>query len=279
VAFILTAAAGLAFAVFAGAMVFGSMGPVRPIAGMALVSAIASTAMLLVTLGLLRQEGIAGAALGLPVNRRRVREFAIGFVVSVALFLAIAWTQSAMVGAAWVFQGAHGALAAARDLPLIASMVLAEELLFRGAALRYLRELFGDRRAIALSALCFGAYHLVGTQYWGMGAVFQFLMPTLGGLLFGWAAVRTNGLALPLALHLGGNWVQASVAAFRPLSAGSATDVVSELWRIPIGPSEAQLLSAPDLLPRLPFMLAVALAAVMTRQLLHLFERPAVRTI
>ena len=202
------------FAVFAAGFALGIIGAVRPMVAMALASAVASAALLLMTLGLLRREGLGMSALGLPVSGQRAREFALGFVVSAALFIAVAWTQSAMVGASWAFQGAPGARAALWGLPLAASMVMAEELLFRGAALRYLRQIFGDRSAIVVSAACFGAYHLIGSQHWAMGAVFQFLMPMAGGLLFGWAAVRSGGLALPIGLHLGGNWVQASIAVF-----------------------------------------------------------------
>jgi membrane protease YdiL (CAAX protease family) len=41
-------------------------------------------------------------------------------------------------------------------------------------------------------------------------------MPALGGVVFGWAAVRSSGLALPIGLHLGGNRIQASVLSFQP---------------------------------------------------------------
>ena len=70
-----------------------------------------------------------------------------------------------------------------------------------------------------------------------MGLVFQFLMPTIGGLLFAWAAIRSGGLALPIGLHLGGNWVQASVAVFGPHPAPGAAESFAGLWRIPISAS------------------------------------------
>ena len=186
---------------------------------MALISAFASAGMLLVTTGVLRAGGADSSALGLRLDRRRLGELAAGFVVTAVLFLAVAAVQSAMVGATWQFTGIPGVLGALADVPLVLCLVLAEELLFRGAALRSLRELAGDRGAIALTAVVFGVYHVLGTQYWAMGAVFQFLMPTIGGLLFAWSAVRSGGLALPIGLHLGGNWVQASVAVFGPRSA------------------------------------------------------------
>lgn len=184
-AFVLGAASSLVFAVFAAGFALGIIGAVRPMVAMALASAVASAALLVMTLGLLRREGLGMSALGLPVSGQRAREFALGFVVSAALFIAVAWTQSAMVGASWAFQGAPGALAALWGLPLAASMVMAEELLFRGAALRYLRQIFGDRSAIVVSAACFGAYHLIGSQHLGHGR--RLSVPDADG---GRAAVR-----------------------------------------------------------------------------------------
>jgi len=200
----------------------------------------------------------------------------MGFAVSTALFLAVAWTQSAAVGASWHFQGARGVAPALVGLLLMACMVLAEELLFRGVGLRYLRALYGDRAAIGLSALLFAAYHLVGSQDWGMGAVFRFVMPAIGGLLFGWAALRSRGLALPIGLHLGGNWVQASVAGFAPPTVPA--EGVQTLWRIPISATDVQVLVAPDLLPRLPHILAIGAAALATWMFLRSRHGPRNRT-
>jgi uncharacterized protein len=111
---------------------------------------------------------------------------------------------------------------------------------------------------VLLSAFLFGVYHLMQSDHWAMGAVFTFLMPCLGGVLFGYAAVTSNGLALPLGLHLGGNWVQSALAGFAPL--GSEAPLA--MWQIPLSVAAVQTLTAPDLLPRLPYIAGVTLAAV-----------------
>jgi hypothetical protein len=258
--FLVGAAAGLTLAIAAGSAVVGAIGPTRPLVAMAAINTLASMMLLAVTAALLRFEGTSLRALGLPLDRRRFGELGAGFVVTAALFLAVAAAQSAMVGATWHFSGAGGVLRAAFDLPLVLSFVLAEELLFRGAALRSLRAIAGDRAAVGLTAVAFGLYHVLGTESWAMGAVVQFLMPAIGGLLFAWAAVRSGGLALPIGLHLGGNWVQSSVAVFGPAPSAPA-DAVAGLWRIPITAHDVQVLTAPDLLPRLPMLLAFAIAA------------------
>jgi uncharacterized protein len=261
------ATASLVFAVAVGSAIIGLLGGARPLVAMALISALASAGVLLVTMALRRVGRARVAALGLPLDRRRLGELAVGFLITSTLFLAVAAVQSAMVGATWQFTGVRGLVGALADLPLVLCLVLGEELLFRGTVLRSVREMTGDRWAIALTAVAFGAYHVLGTQHWAMGLVFQFLMPTLGGLLFAWAAVRSGGLALPIGLHLGGNWVQASVAVFGPHAIPGATEATAGLWRIPISASDVQVLTAPDVLPRLPLLLAFAMAAALTHRL------------
>lgn len=259
-AFVVAAALAVAVSIPAAAFISVVLGLSRPDVAMALASGIISVALISLSAYLLRREGAPFAALGLPTSRTRVQELALGFGISAALFLAVAATQSAVVGASWHFQGVSGATSALAGLIMVASMVLAEELLFRGIGLRYLRAMYGDRAAIALSALLFGAYHLVGSQDWATGALFRFVMPALGGLLFGWAAIRSEGLALPIGLHLGGNWVQANVAGFTAPGVTGAPSV----WRIPLSTTDMQALTAPDLLPRLPYLLAIGASAVLT---------------
>jgi membrane protease YdiL (CAAX protease family) len=132
--------------------------------------------------------------------------------------------------------------------------------------LRYLRHACGDRAAIAMTAVAFGVYHVAGSGYWAIGAFFQFLMPSLGGVLFAWAAIRSKGLSLPIGLHLGGNWVQASVAGFHVGPSDAAADAI---WRISITTADVQAITAPDFAVRLPYLTALAVAAALTSALLR----------
>jgi membrane protease YdiL (CAAX protease family) len=262
--FVAGATAAIAASIPAATFAGGLLGVSRPAVWMALASGFISALLLILSAWLLRREGASLSTLGLPTDAFRMRELGVGFLITTVLFLAVAGTQSAAVGASWHFQGARGVMQALAGFVAAASMVLAEELLFRGMALRYLRVLCGDGAAISLTALLFGAYHLIGSGDWGMGAVFRFVMPVIGGLLFGWAAVRSLGLALPIGLHLGGNWVQSSVAGFAPSAQPAGADEVQALWRIPISAGDMQLLAAPDLLPRLPYVAAIGVAAMVT---------------
>ena len=216
---------------------------------------LASALLLGVTSIALRLEGTGLRSLGLALTPGRAFEFAGGFAVASALFVVVAVVRAALVGAGWTFAPDAGLRAALVGIPYVFVLMFSEELLFRGYALRKAEALWGAPAALIVSSLLFGAYHVVGSGYWGMGAFFLFAMPVLGGLVFGTAALRTGGLALPLGLHFGGNWVTGRVFGLG-LPEGAA------LWAAPVNATQASALVAPDLLPRLPYITAVVLLAV-----------------
>jgi len=257
VAFVVGAAACFVVGVAGGGALAGMLGVASPRVAMGVVSAVSGGLLLCWSALLLRQRGESLAALGLPVNRSRLGMFGSGLLVGVAIYFVIASLQATAVVAPWQFNGLSGVLDALSGLPVVASMVLAEELLFRGVGLIALRKVAGDDVALILSATCFGAYHLIGSDYWGMGAVFHFGMPALAGLLFGWAAIRSGGLALPLGLHLGVNWVQANLVVFHPASAAPAS--LNGVFQLSITAQDVQRLVAPDLVTHVPHLMALSL--------------------
>jgi uncharacterized protein len=250
---VLAAAAFLAAGPLTG-LIGGLLGLPPGPGGMWLHAAVVAL-LLLATTGLaLRLDGESFAALGLAPSPRRAAEAAVGFLAGALLFALIALVQAAAVGAPWEFRGAAGFRAALVGLPLALVLLLGEELVFRGYAFRRLAAAWGAGAALAVSASAFGLYHLVGSGHWAMGAVFRFAMPVLGGLVLGAAMIRTRGLALPLGLHLGGNWVQAGV-----MGLGAPGGVPpGALFTAALTPHQVHALTAPDLLPHLPYLLALA---------------------
>ncbi len=201
----------------------------------------------------LRLDGESLENLGLVPASARIREFTFGVVVSVVLFCLLALVRGAAIGAAWTFGGPPAALAACAGLGAALLLMLPEELLFRGYAFQRLMRVIGVWPGILVSATLFGIYHLFGSGMWGIGAFFQLAMPTLGGIAFGWAAVRTNGLALPIGLHLGGNWVQASIFSFRPVGATEP----GALWTVYVTDVQQHRLYAPDFSAHAPYIVAM----------------------
>jgi membrane protease YdiL (CAAX protease family) len=204
----------------------------------------------------MRIDGKGLRDLGLVPAPGRVRELGFGFALGVVLFAGLAIVRGATVGATWSFGGSDAALAACGGLGVALVLMLPEELVFRGYAFQQLLPALGARTTIVVSSLLFGLYHVMGSGMWGIGAFFQFAMPALGGLAFGFAAVRTRGLALPIGLHLGGNWVQASVLSFQAQSSVAPTAV----WTAHVTDLQQRALFSPDLGPHVPFMVAMLLS-------------------
>ena len=234
-------------------------------------SAALSALLLVATILALRLEGSDLESLGLIPKGNRIREFSVGLVVGASLFSVLALVRGATVGAAWTFAGWNILIAAGAGLAVAFLLLLPEELVFRGYAFQRLVRAVGRWPGIVVSALLFGAYHLAGSGMWGMGAFFTLVMPACGGIVFGWAAVRTKGLALPIGLHLGGNWVQASVFSFRP----SSDAAPAALWTAYITDTQQRSLYASDLGVHLPFLATLLIAAAA----LHLaLKRPELNT-
>jgi len=210
-------------------------------------------------------------SLGLVPTRERVRECVFGFMVGALLFAGLALVRGARVEVAWTFAGPNGVATACVGVIIAFLLLLPEELLFRGYAFQRLVSAVGAWPGILISAVLFGVYHVVGSGMWGIGAFFQLAMPAVGGVVFGWTAVRTKGLALPIGLHLGANWVQASVLSFQPQSAV----LPATLWTARVTNLQLRSLYAPDLGTHVPFVATMLLATMAVRVLLRSPKRTA----
>jgi uncharacterized protein len=231
-----------------------------------------SALMLAASTVALKCDGKGLRNIGLVPTSSRVREFVLGFSLGVGLFVALALVRAAMVGATWSLNGPDAVVRLCAGLGISLVLLLPEELIFRGYAFQQLIAAAGARWAIVISAILFGMYHLVGSGMWGIGAFFQAAMPALGGVVFGWAAVRTRGLALPIGLHLGGNWVQSSVFSFQLQTDAAPTAV----WTAHVGDLQQRMLFSPDLLPHLPFIVTMLIAMAVMRVVLsgELLQQP-----
>ncbi len=90
-----------------------------------------------------------------------------------------------------------GLLATVTALVVVAAPIT-EEILFRGFLFSALRDQFGARRAIVLSAAVFSLIH---------GSLIATIPLFLLGLLLAWAFHRTRTLAAPIAIHMTHNTV------------------------------------------------------------------------
>lgn len=106
------------------------------------------------------------------------------------------------------------------SLPLL-PLAFMEELGFRAYPLVTLREKNGDRTAIILTSLLFALYHLAN----GWTVQDSFLGAGVWGILFGLAAVYSNGIALPTGMHYA---VNLTTAAFGVIPDSSAIWILKQ---------------------------------------------------
>lgn len=97
---------------------------------------------------------------------------------------------------------------------LLFGAALAEELLFRGFIFQRLVAGLGPWPAQLLLGGFFLLTHLNNPGMTGSVRVLAGMNIFLASLLFGFAFIRTQSLAMPLGLHFMANWVQGSVLGF-----------------------------------------------------------------
>lgn len=103
-------------------------------------------------------------------------------------------------------------------------LALMEEIVFRSYALFRLKEAWGIRVAIYVTAIVFAFYHGLALE--------NLLGPGVWGLFFGYMAISTGNIALPTGFHLGLNWLQALL--------GMKPQYSAAIWGLSVGSGEAR---------------------------------------
>ncbi len=213
--------------------------------------------LLVATVAMARLSGLRLEQVGLTFRGRRLLELAGGFLASAVLFTGLIVAVVALVGARWEASARPDFGRVARGVLVVLCLFASEELLFRGFAFRQIAALTRPSAALATTAVAFGLYHLIGSGATGMDALFRFLTPAAGGAVFAFALIRSGGLALPIGLHWGGNWIQHSILAVTgDPRAGSA------LWVAQLTSAQAGALNA-STAERLPYFVVLALLVLL----------------
>jgi uncharacterized protein len=166
-----------------------------------LLLVIAGTITLGFTLLFVRWEGLRLSDVGLVPGRRSIFRLGLGFLIG--LFLAS--LQPILV----LFFGhvklvlfpktTFGVILSSSAFYLL--VACREELAFRAYPLRSLAYVMEASRAQLIVAIIFALEHVAGGMTW----VEAFFGSGVGALLFGIAALRSKGLALPIGLHAAWN--------------------------------------------------------------------------
>ncbi|GGZ26041.1 CPBP family intramembrane metalloprotease [Streptomyces nitrosporeus] len=135
-----------------------------------------------------------------------VPAFGRGLLIGFVLFGAV--ITNIFVNARYEVDGLGSPAGAVGLFGFMAAAAVMEELLFRGVLFRITEERFGTWIAMALTAVLFGAAHLLNpnASLWGATAI----AVEAGGMLAA-AYVATRTLWLPIGLHFGWNFAAAGV--------------------------------------------------------------------
>jgi len=82
-----------------------------------------------------------------------------------------------------------------------------EEVIFRGYAFIKLNKLVGLRITQVIIAILFAYYH----DFTGSTFTSQLLGPGVWAIIYGWAAIKSDGIALPTGIHISANMILAVV--------------------------------------------------------------------
>lgn len=150
------------------------------------------------------------SVLGLKPTRKRVVDFLSFFLLASAcsasgfifrmLFAREYWELNPQLDFSLIMTGLWWNIKA----------VLFEELIFRGVLLFILIKRVGATAAIIVSAIAFGIYHWFSFEVIGQPGAMAFVFFTTGvaGLLYAYAYAKTCSLYIPIALHLGWNFIR-----------------------------------------------------------------------
>lgn len=140
------------------------------------------------------------------------------------LVLAFALTPLAeLLGTSETPQATTEAITQVVDIPTQIMIVLTvavvtpvvEELTFRGLLLRYLEERMPPRRALVISAVLFGGFHILGTSGTA-GAIIAMVQTFLAGLVLAYVTQKSGRLSRAIFIHGGFNLITILVLFFVP---------------------------------------------------------------
>jgi membrane protease YdiL (CAAX protease family) len=156
-----------------------------------------------ILLRLIEKKGLS--ALGLRPNRQRIRELAVGLLLTIPFFTVFYLIVSFLVHNPYTVDPNYSIKAAANALAYLWRSVAYEELMFRGALLYVLIKRMGTSRAVLVSGIAFGIYHWF--SYGVLGQPVQmlvvFITTGLAGYIMAIAFAKTRSMYLPFGLHFG----------------------------------------------------------------------------
>lgn len=162
----------------------------------------------LLTFGLIisfaKWEKLTLPEIGIGFESGSVLRFAGGFGLGVAMVLVQAVITTMFAKVTFVLSSDISLLDISLSLVLYLLVAVREELVFRTYMLRNMSNLTSPLVALITITIVFILEHVIAGVSWKMSVVGS----GFGGILFGLAALKTRGIALPLGIHFAWNFSQ-----------------------------------------------------------------------
>ena len=153
--------------------------------------------------------------LGLIPNKKRIKQFALGFsFMAIACSINLGW-QAHFKEVSYAINPNYNFTDALYGFWWTLKAVLFEEFIFRGVLLLLLIRRIGILKACLIDALIFGIYHWFSYDMFGRGVIpmtYVLLVTGSGGWMFAFAFAKTKSILTPIGLHFG--WIFVSIVIF-----------------------------------------------------------------
>lgn len=165
---------------------------------------------------LIEKKGIG--VLRLMPTQKTIIQLLAGFALAALFCAAYYGLQTYFSGSAWSVNKSFTTTKFLSASWWTMQSVLYEELIFRAALLYIAIKRIGQKRAVILSAVCFGAYHWFSMGAFGNFVFMAYLLIGTGimGYIFALAYAKTRALYLAVGLHFGWNLVNNVVFSSGP---------------------------------------------------------------
>ncbi len=149
-------------------------------------------------------------ALGIVPNGKRAKQFLIGFLIMVFISLSTIGIESLVLNIEWKLNNSINYKSIFNAIVYHFKSALTEDLVFRGAILYILIQKIGATKAILLSAIVFGIYHVFSYGIAGEGIILIVYVIVITGFVgYVWAYTfhKTKSVLMGLGFHIGTNLI------------------------------------------------------------------------
>lgn len=157
--------------------------------------------------------------LGIIPNRKHSTQFLIGFIFIVLVNLLWIYIDTIARSVDWQLNSKISYLSVFDAFVYHLRSALTEDLVFRGAILYILISKIGAKKAILISALVFGIYHVFSYGMTGdaiIPMIYVTLVTGFTGYVWAYSFDKTKSIALGLGFHLGYNLLMACFYPSQP---------------------------------------------------------------